>query len=188
MNINKIVKYFLSGLIFVIPVYIVYQVVVQIASLTGNFITNVFLSFAASVILLVVLGYFITKIFNTRFRKRIQDKSKEKTLIGRIFYLISHYKETSEKTKKAFSAPILYKVDSGIYKIGFITSEDKTLLEDFSGDSDVNPDNDAVWVFAPYPINFLGEFVLVDMKNIKKLNKKKEEVIPFILSAGIFKK
>lgn len=87
---------------------------------------------------------------------------------------------------------MLFKVDDGIYKIGFITDEGMDILASCKDEShpgtEASPLDDSQWVYAPYPLSFSGDFMLVETRKIRKLIKEEYESLPlFVLSAGMVK-
>lgn len=139
---------------------------------------------------MVFLGFLVNKFLSKNIRKRLKKRSEDKGIIAGFSKIILNIKILSEKTKDIFKNPILYKVDDGIYKLGYISNNSFSFLEidDAENISESKPETDSVWVFTPSPINFSGSLQLVEMRKIKKLeNSSKEDISFFILTAGISK-
>ncbi len=194
MNTKKIISYFVSGLLFLIPVFIVIQLIKGISWFVTNFIElPLLIAFPIACVLIFILGYGVRKFLRKRLKKRLHTYAEKKTFLGYIAKLITSFDVLSDQVHKAFHNPVLYKVDDGIYKLGFITDEGTEILngEEDPGhhETEASPIEGSIWVYAPYPINFSGELVLVEMRKIKKLKKEDTESIPlFVLSAGILRK
>jgi|GEM_PF-1995190 len=194
MNTKKIISYFTSGLLFLIPVFIVIQIIKGISWLVTNFISlHLLIAFPLSCIAIFFIGYGVRKFLRKRLKKRLYAYAEKKSLLGYVAKLITSFDVLSDQVHKAFHNPVLYKVDDGIYKLGFITDESMEILTcDAIGnhhDTEATPLENSIWVYAPYPINFSGELVLVELRKIKRLKKQDTESIPlFVLSAGILKK
>lgn len=193
MNTKKLVSYFISGLLFLIPVFIVIQLIKGISWFVTNFIDlPLVIAFPIACVFILGLGYIVRKIIRKRIKKQLHKKAQDKTLFGFIARVISRFDILSDEVHKAFHNSVLYKVDDGIYKLGFITDDSMSIL---LGDEDpdhheteASPIEGSIWVYAPYPINFSGELVLVELRKIKRLKKQDTESIPlFVLSAGILK-
>lgn len=194
MNTKKLISYFVSGLLFLIPVFIVIQLIKGVSWFVTNFVqTSIFIAFPLAVVGIFLLGYIIRKILRKRLKKQLHRLAKKKSFLGYLAKFITNFDKLSDQIHKAFHNPVLYKVDDGIYKLGFITNESLEILD---GEDDLNhhkteatPLEDSIWIYAQYPINFSGELVLVELRKIKKIKKEDSESIPlFILSGGIFKK
>ena len=194
MNTKKIVSYFISGLLFLIPVFIVIQIIKGISWFVTNFVDiPILIAFPLSLILIFALGYSVRKFLRKRLKKRLHKYAENKTFLGYVAKIITSFDVLSDQVHKAFHNPVLYKVDDGIYKLGFITDESMEILgggvPDEHHKTEAEPLEDSIWVYAPYPINFSGELVLVELRKIKMLEKEEAESIPlFVLSAGILKK
>ena len=182
---NNILKYFLSGFIALIPVIILYQAMKSVSVLwRGVFPDSGFLlTFLFSVLIIIVLGFFLSKGLGGFFRNLFEKKSKKNGPLSFIFKFFLNFKAFSEKTKSAFGNPVYFEVSDGIYKLGFITDESVEFL------SEENKSNAKVAVYSPDPISFIGELLFIEKRMLKNVDKKDKENIPiFLYTAGIIKK
>jgi len=185
--------YFLSGALFLLPVALIGQFLLYISGLVDSVYAMPFVfSFPLSVAIIIITGYFIRKIFKKRIKYFIHKLSKKKSFGGFLARLIMGIDSLSDQINKAYRNPVLYKVDDGIYKVGFITDDNVDVLESEPDEThaatEALPNSGALWVYAPYPLSFSGELVLVDIRKIKKLKKQESESLPlFVLSAGVIK-
>ncbi len=194
MNTKKIISYFISGLLFLIPVFIVIQLIKGISWFVKNFIDlPLVVAFPLSCVLIFTLGYGVRRLLRKRLKKRLHAYAEKKSFFGYVAKLITSFDVLSDQVHKAFHNAVLYKVDDGIYKLGFVTDESMNILmcedDPTHHETEASPIEGSIWVYAPYPINFSGELVLVEMRKVKRLKKEDTESIPlFVLSAGILKR
>ena len=99
------------------------------------------------------------------------------------FKVILNLKDFSAKTKDAFKNPVYFEISPGIQKIGFITNEDIKFIK-------VQPnEHKKITVYAPNPINFFGEMLIIEKRAINVIEEKEKKNIPILLfTAGIFEK
>ena len=82
--------------------------------------------------------------------------------------------------KKKFNAPVLVTMnESGLLKIGFITSND---LAEFKQNDILK---DYVGVYFPHSYNFSGNHFLVKKDKIIPLKANSTEVMKFVVSGGV---
>jgi len=185
---KNIKTYFLTGLLLLVPLFILYQAITIVSAVVAPFVDlPLVLNFILGFIVIIIFGWVMIHIFKRRAKKILKRASKKTGWFSVIASGLLEFDNLSDRTHKAFRSPILYKVDDGIYKLGYITNKDISFID--AGDekeTEATPSNGAVWVYAPYPINFFGEMVLVDVRKVRKLNKDEVQNLPlFILSAGI---
>ena len=145
---KKISKYFFSGLLTALPLIIIYQIIKSFAGIFREFLPelNIFISFILSLTLMVLLGFLVNTFLSKKIRRNLHKKSKEKGLLAGASKIVLNIKILSEKTKDIFKNPILYKIDDGIYKLGYISNTSFSFLdnEGDTNDSEATPDTDAV--------------------------------------------
>ncbi len=188
---KKLFTYLTSGIVLIIPVFIIYQIISIVSFVIKPFIDlPIWMSFIFGLLVLIGIGWSFIHIFKNRLKTKVEKLSKNKTWIGTLATLILNAEKISNKAHSAFKNPVLYKVDDGIYKLGFITSQDLSILDNpNSADTEASPSDNSMWIYAPYPINLFGELVLVEARKIKKLDKENTKHLPlFILSGGILSK
>jgi len=182
-------KYFTSGLLFLLPIWILYIIIKSLSGVITNIIElNIFFSFTLALIAITGVGFIVRRVIKHYAGKRITVWSQKSGIVGFCMRRFMQIDDISEKARTAFRNPILYKVDDGIYKIGFITDHDIDILDGLTpmDSSEVNPSPDSVWVYTPLPVTMLGDLALIEKRKIKKLSKNQEESIPlFVFSAGL---
>ncbi len=182
---NNILKYFFSGLIALVPVFILYQAMKSISVLVRGFFPElgIVITFVFSLLIIIFLGFLISKGTGGLLKRVVLRKSKKEGPLAFLFRFFSNFKVFSEKTKNAFKNPVYFEVSDGISKLGFITNEDIEFL--MSEDREKRK----IAVYAPEPVSFIGELLFIEKRMIKKIDKNDKENIPiFLYTAGIIKK
>ncbi|MDP2087889.1 MAG: DUF502 domain-containing protein [Flavobacteriaceae bacterium] len=184
---NKLVSYFLQGLLYIAPISIVIYIVYALFNFMDNILQNLLIEFfgikipGLGLLILVIFIMFIGFVGKTI----IADPLKKlfKTIIEKVPFLKFIYAAFDDliavfvgKDKK-FNKPVLVKMnrDSDIEKLGFITEDNLDFL----------PENDKVAVYFPHSYNFSGELFIVPKANITPLDVKSSEMMKFIVSGGV---
>ncbi len=181
---NKILKYFFSGLIFYIPIFIIWEIFKSISGVVKTFNEDIYglYAFFISLSIILLTGFLLSKIFKNSIRTKIIKKSKQDGLFSFFYKVVANYKIISEKTKKSFSKPIFYESSDGIEKIGFITNKKFNNLN-------LEKNNKKIAVYSPNPVNFIGELLFIDEDKIREIPKElKHNTVLTLLSAGIIDK
>lgn len=176
---NRFLNYFLRGLLITIPLAATIGVIIWLFNTIDNFLGKDHFPGLGILILLVVITFlgflgssYITKPFIDWF-----DEWLEKT--PGIKFLYSSVKDLIEAfvgDKKKFSEAVLVSLSQdGIYKIGFITNKDLTILglEGFSA------------VYFPKSYGFMGDLYLVQNDKIKPLKNNSTAIFKMVVSGGV---
>ncbi len=184
---KRLVNYLLEGILYIAPLtitgYIIYSVFMFMDGLSKDLIFEFFdikipgLGVLTLLIFLVFIGFagrtFIAKPLKSLFHN----------LIGRIPLVKFVYSSFNDLfsafvgKEKKFNQPVLVKVNlsSDLEKIGFITEENLSLLDE----------EDKVAVYFPHSYNFSGELFIVPRANIKPIDISSSDVMKFVISAGL---
>lgn len=179
MNFHAIFRYFIRGLLFVVPVAVTIAVVLRIIQWVDGWVPVAFPGLG----LLIVFGItvFIGFIGNTILARPIVEffgeLFKKIPLINFVYNTVNDLVGALSGDKKKFTKPVLVAFDDSgtLYKPGFITQDDLSALSD----------EDMVAVYFPHSYNFSGNLFLVRRKNIKKVSGSSTEIMKFILSGGM---
>src|SRR5690606_14648529 len=97
-------------------------------------------------------------------------------LVSIIYSSIKDLMSAFVGDKKKFNTPILVKLSEGVYRLGFMTQDDLSVLEEAG----------LVAVYFPHSYNFSGNSYLVPRENVRILkNVNSSEVMKFIVSGGV---
>ena len=192
---NKIIKYFLRGLLYVVPlsatIYILYVSIRFIDHLINpvlekiNTIINVNLPWLSLVlgviiifILVLLIGFLGSIIIATPINSLFKKLLKQAPLVQTIYTSIKDLMNTFVGNKKGFSEPVLVKVyeNSTIERIGFVTNEDVESLNIKKG---------KVLIYLPLSYAISGQLFVVDKKDVTPIDKSSGEIMKLIISGGV---
>jgi len=176
---KSIVRYFLSGLLYVAPisltVFALYQLFVFLDNVIPIDIPGLGLLILILVITLAgVLGSSFLFIPLVRYLEEVIDRIPlVKTIYNSIRDLLSAF----VGDKKRFTKPVIVQMNAdGLSKLGFITAEDLQTL---------GIDDGRIAVYLPHSINFSGNLYIVSPDKVAALDTSASEVMKFIVSGGV---
>ncbi len=178
MVMRNLLNNFLRGLLLIVPmaaaIYVVWYLYNFLDSLIPIAENIPGLSFIIILSLITIVGSFAKK-YNTGLIFWFEDIVKKVPLLNLIYSSIKDLMNSFMGDKKKFNKPVIVKVDSNLFKPGFVTSDD---LEKIGLPGKVS-------VYLPHSYNFSGNVFLTDKKNIKPLKNSSSEVMKYIVSGGI---
>lgn len=188
---NRLVQYFLQGLLVVAPVtitfWLIYRFVSSVDSLvpifpekdaSGNIINrNYGLGFMVIIIALIVIGY-LSSNFITRRIFNLFDYWLEHTPgIKLIYSSIKDFFEAFAGNKRKFNRAVLINLHGeNVWQIGFITHDDASELglKDF------------MTVYVPMSYSFAGNTYIVPHSRVRKIEHvSPADVLKYAISGGI---
>ena len=174
-----LVKYFLQGLFYIVPIAVTIYVIVYLVVLLDSLINLDIPGLGIIIILIAVTltGYLGTHFFLKYFSPF--DRAIEKTPLIKIIYTsMKDLMSAFVGKKKQFKKPVLVKMGAGIEaeKLGFITKSDL---------SDLGIEGDKVAVYFPFSYAISGQVMVVPKKNITLLNASSTDVMKLIISGGV---
>ncbi|EMS31091.1 Putative membrane protein [Mariniradius saccharolyticus AK6] len=175
---RRIITYFFRGLLFVVPIALTVYVIV----LTLQFLDGILpIPFPGLGILIILASItfvgFLASIFITKPLFEIFEKWVFKIpLINILYTSIKDLMSAFVGDKKKFNTPAIIKISSDVSRLGFVTQEDLSVLEEPG----------MVAIYLPHSYNFSGNLFLVPRENVRILkNVKSTEVMKFIVSGGV---
>ena len=185
-KVQRILQYFVKGLLFVFPVgatiIILVALIGWIDGLVNNLFQNLFgfelpgLGIIIVFLGIALFGYLLSNaFFNAIFR--ILDKSIQKTpFVSLIYTSLKELTEAFVGDKKKFNKPVVVEMtESGMHRLGFITQEDLSAL-DIEG---------LVAIYCPHSYNFSGNLFLIPRDKVTPLDANPTDIMKFIVSAGV---
>jgi uncharacterized membrane protein len=185
---NKIIRYFLQGLLLLSPVAItIYAIVVTFEFIDGlliQYLTDLIgfkipgLGIIIIVSFITLIGILGSSILIKPMLNAIDAFISRAPLVKIIYTSIKDFMSAFVGKEKKFTEPVLVKMskDSDLEKIGFVTQRDLSAL---------GIDTDRVAVYMPFSYTFSGNLYIVPAENIKPLNANPTEVMKFVVSAGV---
>ncbi len=176
-----LVKYFLQGLFYVLPVSVTVYVITYLVILLDGII-NLSVPGLGIVIILVavtLVGYLGTHFFLSYFRPF--DRAIERTPLIKIIYTsMKDMMSAFVGKKKQFKQPVLVKMGEHFEaeRLGFVTKNDL---------SELGVKGDKVAVYFPFSYAISGQVYIVPRKNITPINASSSDVMKMIISGGVTK-
>lgn len=194
---ERVKRYILTGFVVVVPVILTLYVLIAIFQFADGILgryLNVFLkeklgfyipglSFAVSVVIVFVVGFFATRFIGKRILLRIEDWFSNLPLVNKIYPALKQIISFIAAQKEfGFKKVVLVEYPSkGIWSIGFLTNEQYSQISKV-----VN--KDMVSVFVPNtPGPLTGYMIFVPKEGIKMLDIPVVDAIKMIISGGVFK-
>ncbi len=177
--INKVLKYFLRGLVFISPIvgtiYIILMVVKWVDGLIPVGVPG--LSLMLVIFNIVLIGYLGDTFIAKPFFKVLERAIRKIPLINFIYTSINDLTNAFFGEKKKFDQPVMVNLDNDdiLFKPGFITSTD---LNDLGMEGKIA-------VYFPHSYNFSGNLYIVNSTKVTKLNGNTSEVMKYIVSGGV---
>ena len=179
-NFSTVVTYFFRGLLITVPlagtIYVVVSFLEWIDSLLG------FRTWGVGIIVILVsltfIGY-LTSLFVARsFFEWFEKFLLRLPMVSLIYTSIKDLMAAFVGEEKKFSKSVLVKLnaENDIYRLGFITAEDLSLLK-IDG---------LIGVYFPHSYNISGNLYLVPSKNITPIKyDNSADLMKFIASGGV---
>jgi len=183
---RRLVRYFLSGLLFLIPVlatiYIVYWMFAGVDAAVRKLLGNQSWWFAGLGVLISLATIFLVGILTSLFITRPVMQLIEKTfarlpLIKLLYSSIKDLTGAFVGEKKKFNRPVLVTLMRGsdIKALGFVTR----------GSREVLGLDGQVAGYLPQSYNFAGSVLIVAADQVTPIDADSSEVMAFIVSGGI---
>lgn len=179
MNMKKITKYFLEGLLLLVPLFVTLYVFYFIFTRIDNFFKfeTKGLGFIVTIVMIIVIGYVSSSLLTSRFVEKIDASFSRLPLVKMIYTSIKDLINAFVGDKKRFNRPVLVEIypGSNVKVAGFITSDDLKKIGIV----------DSVAVYLPQSYNFAGFLIVVPKEQIEPLDVDSGRVMAFIVSGGV---
>ena len=180
---KRFAKYFLNGLLFLIPVtltvYVFYRVFMFADGLLGWLLPKKIpgIGLLLTICVVTLLGFLTTNFMTRSIFSCVDRLFNRLPLIKLVYSTVKDIIGAFIGDKKSFDKPVLVNVVPGsdIKAAGFITRES---LEHFQL-------VDHMAVYFPQSYNFAGSVLLVPRSQVTLLDTDSAELMTFIVSAGI---
>jgi len=176
---KRVIRYFLEGLLYVIPlavtIYILYKIFVTVDSWLNLSIPGV--GFLLTLIGILVIGFLASNVLTQGLMSLISQLFEKVPFIKLIYTSIKDLIGAFVGDKKSFEKPVLVTLSKEGYPkaIGFITKED---LEAFGL-------SEHVAVYLPQSYNFAGNLLIFPKDQVEVLDVDSSEVMAFLVSGGV---
>lgn len=184
---KKLVNYFFQGILYIAPIGITGYIIYLIFSFIDNLVNKTFqklfdidipgLGILVMALLLVITGIMGQSIIAKPFKFIFKSLLDKVPLLKVIYSAFNDLFSAFVGKGKKFNRPVLVLVNpiSNLEKIGFLTEEDLTKLNE----------KEKVAVYFPHSYNFSGELFIVPRSQIKTIDISPTEAMKFIISGGV---
>jgi len=177
--INRLLNYFLRGLLISIPIAATGTIVVWLFETIDGLLGKDHVPGLGIVIILtfiLLIGWFGSSYIVQPILSWFNEWLEKTPGIKFLYSSVKDIMEAFVGEKKKFSEPVIVELaGEGIYKVGFITQKDlkKIGLEGFSA------------IYFPQSYGFVGDLYFVKNDKVKPLNANPTEVFKMIVSGGV---
>jgi len=182
---KSIFNYFFRGLLFVLPIFATFYVILVIINWANNTLNTLLFSWLpfeipglgliSAFILIVLLGMAVSWAFSRPIFSYFESIIARTPLVKIIYTAFKDFTEAFVGDKKKFNRPVLVQLFEGVDRIGFITEEDLAFLGIET----------KVAVYCPHSYNFSGNLFLVDSGRLTPLHVNPADAMKFVVSAGV---
>lgn len=177
--VRKIVRYFFSGMLFIVPlVATIYVIFISFSWLDGLIpLPYPGLGFAIIIVAIIVFGYFTSNFLFQTLVTWMESAVNHIPFVKLIYSSVKDLMDAFVGDKKKFTKPVLVTInkENQLHRIGFITQDDLSTL----GLTDM------VVVYFPQSYAFAGDHFVVPRENVKPLNVSGPVAMKFIISGGV---
>lgn len=185
---NKLVRYFIQGLLTAAPLFITFYILVLLFNKVGSVLhalgfkvhpyIDPIIGFFGVITVVVLIGLLASSIVFQSIMLVIDRALEHTSFINTIYTSIKDLLAAFIGSKKKFNKPVLVLVnkETGSQQLGFITQTDLTNLSIREG---------KVAVYMPHSYAFSGILLITPKENITLLNTGSTEVMKFIVSGGV---
>lgn len=177
--VSKLLKYFLRGLLFLVPITITIYIIVGSIQWLDNLIpvSIPFLGLFLILSIITIFGYLGTTLLAKPFFDLFEEVLIRLPLVNIIYTSLKDLIGAFVGDKKKFNKPVMVCMnhESQVYKLGFITQVDLSQIG-MPG---------KVAVYLPHSYNFSGNLFFVPLESVTPLDVSSAEVMKFIVSGGV---
>ncbi len=188
---KKIIKYFLQGLLYTVPITVTGAFVVWAFNKIDQIIPTLFpdlhkeipgvfpgVGVVIIIITIIIIGILGSLVITTPINSFFKSLLKKAPILETIYSSVKDLMNTFVGDKKGFDHPVLIKLyeNSTIERIGFITNEDL---------SSIGVKEGKVLVYLPHSYAFSGQLFIVDRSYISPVDSSSAEIMKLIVSGGV---
>lgn len=178
---NRIVNYFLQGVVFLVPIVLTGWIFVAVFTTVDGWLG---IPVPGAGVLVVValttaMGFLASNFLTRRFLAKVEAILDRLPLVKLLHSSMKDLMSAFVGDKKGFHQPVAVELvpGSGIRALGFVTRESLEPLAIGVGDE--------VAVYLPQAYNFAGQLVLVPRAQVTRLRADSSQIMAFIVSGGV---
>lgn len=188
---NKLLQYFLQGLLVIAPIAVTIYAVYSIVSFVDNqvpiftardadgkiYVRNYGLGFLVVIVGIVITGYLSSFFIQNRVFNLFDSVLKRTPGIRFIYSTTKEFFEAFAGEKKKFNKPVLANIDDNdVWRVGFITQDE---AKDFGF-------SDYVAVYIPMSYSIAGNVYILPRSRVRMVtNINATDAMKFAISGGV---
>lgn len=177
---RTVFKYFLQGLVSVVPITVTLYLIYKAFAIIDNLIPVNVPGLGLLIILsgITLIGMAVNHLVSDSLLSAIERQVKRAPLISLIYTAVKDLTQAFVGKKKSFSRPVMVKLseNSELRRLGFITNDNFEKLQE---------DCDYLTVYIPHSYNISGNMFLVPRHCIQPIKTNASEFMKYAVSAGV---
>ena len=189
---KKLINYFLQGLLFVVPVFVTFYVMIHAVIWMDGLLpiqvdipipgTQGFslpgLGILVILVTITFFGYVGTRFVRNPVFSLMESFIERTPMLKLIYSSVKDLIEAFVGEKKRFTQPVLVTMNENpkVHRIGFVTEDDMTKI---------GLPQQLIAVYLPFSYGFNGQLVIVAKENIIKIDASGTDMMKFVISGGV---
>lgn len=175
-----IFRYFLQGLVFLLPLIITLWLVYAFFDFVDTIIPGMQRGFGFLIIIvsIILVGWFGSKFFLWKWIQSGVEQILERfPVLNNIYTSIKDFVEGFMGDKRKFTKPVLVRIkkDPETFQIGFITQEDLSIIGL----------DDKIMVYFPHAYAISGYMYVVNRAEVQELDMDSKQAMTLAASGGV---
>lgn len=179
--LQRLLRYFLQGLILAAPVAITFYIIVQLFQFLDGVIPVRIpgLGLLLTLGLITAIGFVTQHFISDRLQQWIDRALKRTPLVSIIYSAVKDLLNAFVGDKRSFKKPVLVKLyeNSAIRRLGFVTND--------NFDSRTETGAKLLTVYCPHSYNISGNLYLVPEDYVEYLPLNATDVMKYTVSGGV---
>ncbi|MBL0387207.1 DUF502 domain-containing protein [Tumebacillus sp. ITR2] len=188
--VKKLVKFFVNGILTIVPIGLVIYVVVQVFQFLDGLLGKTLrkeigdglyvpgFGILVTIVLITFVGWLATYWFSARLIEWLERQVQKIPFVKSLYSIIKETIGSIFGEKKSFSKVALVTMPNNPMKmLGFVTVENLDALGD--------PLHDHIAIYVPQTFQVAGVTFLIPKEHVQLLDITPEEAMRFILSGGV---
>lgn len=177
---KALAKYFLQGLLYIVPIAVTVYVLVEIFIMLDGLIKVDIPGLGIIIILagITLIGFAGSFFIALPFTSLIERFLRKAPLVKLVYSSVKDLISAFVGKKKSFDKPVLVQIygNKEVRELGFITSDDLEAL---------NIEGDYIAVYVPHSYAMSGQLHIVPKSAVTPVDAKSADVMKFIISGGV---
>ena len=175
---QRIIKYFLRGLLLILPfagtIWLVYFFITKIDGFFG--LTNSpGLGVAIILVGVTLVGFLGSGLLLQPVLDLVDDLLERVPGVKIIYSSIKEFLEAFVGDKRKFKEPVVVDMGNGLFRMGFVTQKDLSII-DMDG---------YVTVYFPHSYNFSGNVYIAPVEKVRYIDANPSAVMKFVVTGGV---